>query len=94
MTYKNPPLVWLSFATEEGLLGTLVTHPSEGRDAKEAFWNTLQRLHAEGLNPGGDCMPYALSTEAAAMVPEAYKNRLLTRDESEGLDAIFLGEVQ
>jgi hypothetical protein len=44
--------------------------------------------HARGCNPGGEVAGATISDAIEQRIPTSYRNRLLSRDEAEGFDAL------
>ena len=81
------PLWWLSFCDgdrPEGqqFLGVSVV---DGFNLASAAANA----HRLGCNPGGEVMGIEAPEDMIHMVPESYRNRLLTRSEAEELDKLM-----
>lgn len=83
----SAPFFWMSFATEDGFLGCIVTRAVMDQDNAPCFPCTLQKTHDLGINPGGEVMSFVFSDEAP--VPPEYVDRLMNREEAERLGNIL-----
>ena len=71
---------WLSFVGDNGFLGAVIVHAND-------FWEALTRSHMLKVIPGGECASWEIPAETARMIPEKWKNRLLSREKCKQLDA-------
>ena len=77
-------LWWVSFAGEEGFRGAVMVRA-------DGFLEAVTETHWLGVNPGGEALGFDWPDERAALVPESYMNRLLSKAELEVLDGIAGG---
>ncbi len=70
---------WLSFVGEEGFRGVVIV---QANDLIEAIMRTV----LGNLNPGGQVGGMEIPAEIAAMIPEPWKNRLLSREDCARFD--------
>jgi hypothetical protein len=71
-------LHWMSFAGEDGFLGVVLI---EGDDLADATIKT----HKMRINPGGSIKAAEISADKEFLIPEEFRNRLLTRTEVDRL---------
>lgn len=78
-TEANQPPRWfyLSFSEEHFLGGVFI-------EAK-GLAHALAETHAIGINPGGEVLSMEISREKMNLVPSSMRNRILTREEVEGI---------
>lgn len=77
---------WLSFAAEDGFRGAVVVHAHD-------FMEALAQCNLRGINPHGECQGFQLPADAAALMDEKWKNRVLTRRECEQCDEEMEGRL-
>jgi hypothetical protein len=71
---------WLSFAGEEGFRGAcIVEAPS--------FLLAHMVANFAGANPGGEMRGHEIDPVSARLIPEKWKNRLLSRQDIDAFDA-------
>lgn len=70
---------WLSFADDEGFRGALIIHANDFREA-------VMEANLRGLNPHGECKGLEVPAAMAALIPEEWKYRLLSRNDCEQFD--------
>lgn len=74
---------WISFTDASGRFqGAAVVESPIGEPVK-----ALERCTALGINPGGAAQTINLPRASAATIPASHRNRLLSDEESRGLDA-------
>ena len=65
---------WLSFAGEDGFHGAVIVHA-------EDFLTALTECNLRGINPHGECQGVLIPAEAAALISDQWKNRILSRED-------------
>ncbi len=79
------PLWWLSFCDADRPVGSQFLGACMVR--AEGIVLACAEAHRLGINPGGEVQGFEALAERAAMVPERWVGRLLTRAECEAFDA-------
>lgn len=76
-------LHWCSFAGEEfnGVVITTGTDPI----------GLASKAHRLGINPGGEMLSFEIPDEYVKKIPPEYRDKLLNRNQLEGLDALMGG---
>lgn len=70
-----PGWYWLSFADDTGFLGVAITYAN-------SFDEALRATRRKGINPGGSVQGVVMDdTIVQAHIPEAMRERLLTKEE-------------
>lgn len=72
-------LWWLSYAGDEGFRGAVIVAGSE-------FTEAVMRVNLLGINPGGEIQGMPVPEQAIDLIPDKWKNRLLSRAECEEFD--------
>lgn len=78
---------WLSFADDDGFRGAVIVHA-------EDFMTAVMECNLRGINPHGECQGMEVPPEAAAKIPDKWKNRILTREECAEFDKEMSGASQ
>jgi hypothetical protein len=72
-TKRPETAFWISFA-EDGFRGAIIIH-------SEDFSTAIVESHAMGINPGGQVMAIPIDPVVSSLIPERWKNRLLSKAE-------------
>lgn len=72
-----PRWLYISFADKKFLGGLVIQAPG--------FITALELARARGLNPGGNAIYVEIPEHLLPKIPDDKRNRLLNREESEGL---------
>jgi hypothetical protein len=70
---------WLSFAAEDGFRGAVIVHA-------EDFITAVMECNLRDINPHGECQGMEIPAEYAAMIPEEWKYRVLSRSDCADFD--------
>lgn len=83
-TKRPDTAFWLSFADASGFRGAVIVHAND-------FVEALMRCNLLDINPHGECQGMPIPAEGAAMIPEKWKYRILTREECAKFDEEMSG---